>query len=81
MTCAYSVTVYIRLHALGFDPSPPSYNSLSTLIQRRHWTRPVHNYRNDIHVCFSYELDTCTGADPEGGGRPKIWWGSILHVY
>ena len=73
MTCAYSVTVYIRLHALGFDPPPPIYNSLSTLIQRRHWTDPFkyNVYRSDIHICYSYELDTCTGADPEGRGRPK----------
>ena len=72
MTCAYSVTlmqcVYIRLHALGFDPPPPIYNSLSTLIQCRHWTDPFkyNVYRSDIHICYSYELDTCTGADPEG---------------
>ena len=28
-------SVYILLHASGFDPPPPSYNFLSTLIQRR----------------------------------------------
>ena len=47
--------VYIRLHALGFDLPPPSYNSLSTLIQHRHWTR----YRSDIHICYTHELDRC----------------------
>ena len=28
-------------------------------------------YRSDLHICFSYELDACTGADPEEGGITK----------
>ena len=44
----------------------------------KHWTRPVQIYRSDLHNCYSYELDTCTGADPEifqkgeGGGSREI---------
>ena len=31
----------------------------------KHWTLLVNIYRSDLHISYSYELVTCTGADPE----------------